>query len=90
MPFDLKKKIWSKSSLFISFLLSNIIPSNYSKFNFKEFLIAVGYKEKIIKDYFKKRKLKFDIKVVDEYNRTLILNGMDFSLTLQMKVKQEN
>lgn len=33
---------------------------------------------------------KFDIKVVDEYNRTLILNGMDFSLTLQMKVKQEN
>lgn len=32
---------------------------------------------------------KFDIKVVDEYNRILNLNGMDFSLTLQMKIKQE-
>ena len=32
---------------------------------------------------------KFDIRVVDEYNRILNLNGMDFSLTLQMKIKQE-
>ena len=43
----------------------------YSKFNFKEFLIAVGYKEKIIKDYFKKRKLKFDIKVVSTGKDTM-------------------
>ena len=28
----------------------------YSKFNYKEFIIAVGYKEKIIKNYFKKKK----------------------------------
>ncbi len=43
----------------------------YSKFNFKEFLIAVGYKENIIKTYFKNRKLKFNIKVVSTGKHTM-------------------
>ena len=33
---------------------------------------------------------KIDLKVVDEYNRIVNLNGMDFSLTLQMKVNRDN
>ena len=43
----------------------------YSKFNFKEFFIAVGYKENIIKTYFKNRKLKFNIKVVSTGKHTM-------------------
>jgi hypothetical protein len=32
---------------------------------------------------------KLHIKLIDEYNRTVLLNGMDFSLTLQMIVKYD-
>ena len=32
------------------------IMKHYAKYGFKEFYIALGYKGKIIKDYFKKRK----------------------------------
>ena len=31
---------------------------HYRKYNFKEFYIAMGYKSKVIKDYFKKNKIK--------------------------------
>ena len=31
------------------------IMDHYSKFGFNDFYIAVGYKSKIIKDYFKKK-----------------------------------
>ena len=34
------------------------IINHYRKYNFKEFYIAVGYKSKIIKDYFKHKKIK--------------------------------
>ena len=43
----------------------------YSKFNYKEFIIAVGYKEKIIKNYFKKKKLNLNIKVVSTGKHTM-------------------
>ena len=33
---------------------------------------------------------KIDVKVIDEYNRVVNLNGMDFSLTLQMNVNKDN
>jgi len=32
------------------------IMNIYRKFNFKEFIIAGGYKYKIVRDYFKKKK----------------------------------
>lgn len=32
---------------------------------------------------------RIDLKIIDEYNRLINLNGMDFSLTLQMKVNNE-
>ena len=42
------------------------IMSHYSKYGFKEFIIAAGYKKKIIIDYFKKKKFsEWKIKVVD-------------------------
>ena len=34
------------------------IINHYRKYNFNNFYIAVGYKSKIIKDYFKKKSLK--------------------------------
>lgn len=42
------------------------IMKHYSKYGFREFIIAAGYKKKIIKDYFKKKKFKdWNVKVVD-------------------------
>ena len=37
----------------------------YSKFNFKNFIIAAGYKEKIIKQHFKNKLKKLDIRVIN-------------------------
>ena len=37
----------------------------YSKFNFKNFIIAAGYKEKIIKKHFKNKLKKLDIRVIN-------------------------
>ena len=40
--------------------------NHYKKYNFNEFYIAVGYKSKVIKDYFKKNKIEdCKIKLVD-------------------------
>ena len=42
------------------------IMQHYSKFGFKDFIIAAGYKKEIIKDYFKKNTFnEWNIKVVD-------------------------
>ena len=41
------------------------IINYYRKYGFNEFYIAVGYKSKIIKDYFKKKKNK---KLQNKYN----------------------
>ena len=40
------------------------IMDHYSKFGFNDFYIAVGYKSKIIKDYFKKKKLEKVLKLL--------------------------
>ena len=39
------------------------IIDHYIKYGHKDFYIAIGYKGKVIKDYFKKRKFKKDIKI---------------------------
>ena len=41
------------------------IMRHYSKFGFKEFIIASGYKENIIKKYFNKKILDWKINVVN-------------------------
>ena len=37
----------------------------YNKFGYKDFIIAAGYKSKIIKTYFKKNLKNLNIKVID-------------------------
>ena len=42
------------------------IMQHYSRFGFKDFIIAAGYKKEIIKDYFKKNTFKeWNVKVID-------------------------
>ena len=46
--------------------------NHYRKYNFNEFYIAVGYKSKVIKDYFKKKKIKnCKINIVDTGLKTM-------------------
>ena len=48
------------------------IINHYRKYNFNNFYIAVGYKSKIIKDYFKKKKLKdCKINIIDTGLKTM-------------------
>ena len=41
------------------------IMKHYSKFGIKKFIIAAGYKSQVIKNYFKKRLLNWDVKIID-------------------------
>ena len=41
------------------------IMKHYYNYGFKEFIVAGGYKQKIIRDFFKKKKLKWNVKVID-------------------------
>ena len=41
------------------------IIKHYLKFGLKEFYIASGYKSAIIKNYFKKKRYNFKVKIVD-------------------------
>ena len=41
------------------------IMNHYSAYGFKEFIIAIGYKGNVIKDYFKKNKFLWNIKLVN-------------------------
>jgi glucose-1-phosphate cytidylyltransferase len=47
------------------------IMNIYSKYNFKEFIIALGYKGKIIREYFNKQKLSWKVELVDTGMNTL-------------------
>lgn len=47
------------------------IINYYTKFGFKDFIIASGYKHKIIRDYFKKKKFSVKIKVINTGIETL-------------------
>ena len=48
------------------------IMQHYSKYGFKDFIIAAGYKKKIIENFFKKKKVKdWDVKVVDTGLKTM-------------------
>ena len=41
------------------------IMKHYSRYGYEDFIIALGYKSKIIKDYFKKNKFPWKIKLVN-------------------------
>ncbi len=43
----------------------------YEKYGFKEFIIALGYKGALIKKYFKKKKLNWNIKLIDTGLKTM-------------------
>ena len=45
--------------------------NHYRKYNFNEFYIAVGYKSKVIKDYFKKKIKSCKINIVDTGLKTM-------------------
>jgi glucose-1-phosphate cytidylyltransferase len=47
------------------------IMKQYAKYGYKDFLIAAGYKRKIIKDFFKKRIKDWNIKVIDTGLKTM-------------------
>jgi glucose-1-phosphate cytidylyltransferase len=67
------------------------IMKHYYNYGFKEFLIASGYKKKIIKDFFDKNKFKWKVKVIDTGQKTMtggrikrlekFLNKEDFLVT---------
>jgi glucose-1-phosphate cytidylyltransferase len=67
------------------------IMKHYAKFGFKNFYIALGYKGKVIKNYFKKKKFDWNINLIDTGKNTMTggrlkklkkyLNGESFFLT---------
>ncbi len=52
------------------------IMNIYSKYGFNHFILAMGYKKKIIIDYFKKKKLNWKIDLVDTGKNTLTSNRL--------------
>ena len=47
------------------------IINHYEKFGFNHFIIAAGYKNKVIKNYFKKNKFESNIEVIDTGLKTM-------------------
>jgi glucose-1-phosphate cytidylyltransferase len=47
------------------------IMKHYSKFGFNEFIIAVGYKGNIVKNYFKNKKFHWKVNIVDTGKNTM-------------------
>lgn len=47
------------------------IMRHYAKYNYNEFYIALGYKGKVIRDYFKNKKLKWKINLIDTGLKTM-------------------
>ena len=47
------------------------IMKHYSRYGFKNFYIAAGYKQTIIKNYFKNKKFGWKIKIVDTGQKTM-------------------
>ncbi len=47
------------------------IMKSYSKYNFNDFVIALGYKGEIIKKYFEKNSTNWNIKLIDTEEKTM-------------------
>ena len=58
----------------------------YSKYGFNDFILAMGYKQKFIIDYFKSKKFKWKIKLVNTGKNTLTGNRL---LKLKKYLKNE-
>ena len=48
-----------------------LIMQHYAKYGYKDFYIALGYKGNVIKSYFKKRKFKWKVNLVDTGKNTM-------------------
>ena len=66
------------------------IMKHYSRYGYEDFIIALGYKSKVIKDYFKKNKFPWKIKLVntglntiDAAEDTYTLNQLNYKFTLE-------
>ena len=62
------------------------IMNIYSKYGFNDFILALGYKQKFIVDYFKKKRFKWKIKLVNTGKNTLTGNRL---LKLKKYLKNE-
>ncbi len=62
------------------------IMNIYSKHGFNDFILALGYKQKFIVDYFKKKRFKWKIKLVNTGKNTLTGNRL---LKLKKYLKNE-
>jgi glucose-1-phosphate cytidylyltransferase len=47
------------------------IMKHYAKFGFKDFYIAAGYKQNVIRSYFKKNKYDWNINIIDTGQKTM-------------------
>ena len=47
------------------------IMKHYEKFGFNDFYIALGYKSEVIKNYFKKSKLRWNVNLIDTGKSTM-------------------
>ena len=47
------------------------IMKHYYSFGYKDFIVATGYKSKIIKDYFKTNKFKWNVKIINTGKKTM-------------------
>ena len=47
------------------------IMKHYAKYGFKDFLIATGYKSKIIQNFFKRKILDWNIKIVNTGKKSI-------------------
>tara|TARA_Y100000590_G_scaffold121660_3_gene139308 strand:- start:14605 stop:15312 length:708 start_codon:yes stop_codon:yes gene_type:complete len=68
-------------------ILEHII-NYYFSYGIKEFIVAGGYKYKVIKNYFKKRKNKYSIKIINTGYETL--TGKRIKLLEKYFTKKEN
>ena len=67
------------------------IMNHYAKFGFKNFYIAAGYKQEVLKKFFKKKFYDWNVKIIDTGQKTMtggrikrlksILNNKPFFLT---------
>ena len=51
--------------------LITYIMRHYAKYGFKDFYIAAGYKQEVLKKFFKKKKNDWNIKIIDTGQKTM-------------------
>ena len=47
------------------------IMKHYFKYGYKDFYVALGYKGKVLRDFFKKKNFKWNVKLIDTGKKTM-------------------